>query len=144
VDCYLFDIDGTLADITHRLHHIQGDKKNWDAFFADCVHDKPIEPLCDLARALMSTSLLVFVSGRSDKVRAETQDWLLGAVGVTGPLYMRKAGDRRPDYIVKGELLDQIISDGYQPIMAFDDRRQVVDMWRSRGIVCCQVAEGDF
>jgi hypothetical protein len=25
-----------------------------------------------------------------------------------------------------------------------DDRNQVVDMWRSIGLICLQVAEGDF
>jgi hypothetical protein len=36
------------------------------------------------------------------------------------------------------------LADGYEPIMVFDDRNQVVKMWRERGIVCAQVAEGDF
>jgi hypothetical protein len=57
---------------------------------------------------------------------------------------MRRRGDKRADFIVKGELLDKIIADGWQPIMAFDDRNQVVQMWRARGIPCAQVAEGDF
>ncbi len=46
--------------------------------------------------------------------------------------------------IVKAELLDQIVADGFSPVMAFDDRNQVVEMWRARGIPCAQVAPGDF
>jgi hypothetical protein len=59
-------------------------------------------------------------------------------------LYMRRRNDRRPDYIVKAELLDQLLADGYRPIMAFDDRDQVVKMWREKGVPCAQVAEGNF
>jgi hypothetical protein len=57
---------------------------------------------------------------------------------------MRRVGDRRPDYIVKAELLDQILRDGFSPSMAFDDRDQVVAMWRERGVPCAQVAPGNF
>lgn len=80
-DCYLFDIDGTLADLTHRLHHIQPPlmadghygPKDWDAFFAACKDDKPILHICDLARTLSSYAPIVLVSGRSDRVRIETE-----------------------------------------------------------------------
>jgi phosphoglycolate phosphatase-like HAD superfamily hydrolase len=141
--CYLFDLDGTLADCTHRLHHIKQPRKNWDAFFAACSRDGPIPHMVELARHLARVEKTVFCSGRSDQVRAQTQDWLT-THGLEGPLYMRGARDKRPDYVVKGELLDRILADGWQPIMAFDDRNQVVEMWRARGIPCAQVAEGDF
>lgn len=87
---------------------------------------------------------VVFVSGRSAEVRRETEDWLERETGLRGPLYMRCERDKRPDYIVKAELLDQLQADGYQPLMAFDDRDRGVKMWRSKGIPCAQVAEGDF
>lgn len=59
-------------------------------------------------------------------------------------LRMRRAGDHRPDDIVKREILDQMRADGWRPVMAFDDRARVVKMWREAGIPCAQVAEGDF
>ena len=37
------DIDGTLADLHHRLHHIKNGNKNWDAFFAEVKDDLPIQ-----------------------------------------------------------------------------------------------------
>ena len=143
-DCYVFDIDGTLADLSHRLHHIEKKPKNWDAFFAKSADDKAIAHICDLARHLSKVAPVVFVSGRSDRVRRDTEDWLEREVGLRGPLYMRKGRDRRPDYIVKAELLDLLQADGYRPIMAFDDRDQVVKMWRAKGVPCAQVAEGNF
>lgn len=144
--CYLFDIDGTLADLTHRLHHIQKDPKDWDAFFDACPDDAPISHVLTLAHSLMRSARLIFVSGRSDSTREKTEAWLLryGLGDGPGRLYMRKAGDHRHDNIVKSELLDQILADGFRPIMAFEDRDQVVKMWRERGIPCAQVAEGNF
>lgn len=39
---YIFDIDGTIADCSHRLHFITGEHKNWDAFYDACLDDAPI------------------------------------------------------------------------------------------------------
>lgn len=146
--CYVFDVDGTLADYSHRLHHINGiDKeKDWDAFFEDCVADPPIDHMCDLAWALRhkANAEVVCVSGRSDQVREQTEHWLLVELSFVPKLYMRKAGDHRPDWIVKRELLAELCADGYEPIMVFDDRNIGVKMWREQGVPCMQVAEGDF
>lgn len=141
--CYIFDIDGTLADCSHRLHHIQKTPKDWTAFFAACSDDKPIPHVIELAKALGENNEIVFVSGRSDECRSETEGWLDKYV-FASLLYMRKAGDYRDDSIIKIELLAQIRADGFEPIMAFDDRMRVVAAWRHAGIPCAQVAEGDF
>lgn len=146
MDCYIFDLDGTLCDISHRLHFIQKEKADWAAFYAACSDDKPIEHMLRLCFDLIEMAKLVFVSGRSDECRAATEAWLdkhLPSV-VSKPLYMRKAGDFRQDYVVKLELMEQVKADGYRPLMVFEDRYQVVQAWRAAGIPCAQVAEGDF
>ena len=143
--CYLFDLDGTIADLTHRLPHIQKTPKDWDAFFAACPDDKPIPHIITLAADLFGAGgSIVYVSGRSDQVRNQTQAWLDDHGLPPGRLYMRTAGDHRPDHQVKVELLELLRADGYQPVMAFDDRNAVVKMWRELGIPCAQVADGDF
>ena len=143
--CYIFDIDGTIADCSHRLHYIHPrPAKDWRAFFAACADDKPIEHMIVLMRALMLHWRVLLVSGRSDECREATKDWLFRHGVPYDSLYMRKAGDHRDDDILKSEMLDQILADGYRPIMAFDDRDRVVAMWRKRGIPCAQVAEGNF
>lgn len=157
--CYLFDIDGTLADLSHRLCHIQKQPKDWDAFFdIDAVlKDKPFLHICRLAKALRKAGeIIVFCSGRPERLKLATAKWLY--YHVTGDplsdaldkLYMRpdtmEGGkpDHREDYVVKRELLRKIVWDGYTPTMAFDDRDQVVKMWRDNGIPCAQVANGSF
>lgn len=126
--CYIFDIDGTLADCSHRLHHIQKQPKDWDSFFAECHLDAPHPHIIGLARDLRfaDDATIVFVSGRSDQCREQTEDWLLEHDLPASPLYMRREGDHRDDDIIKLELLAELIADGYEPIMAFDDRNRVV------------------
>jgi hypothetical protein len=143
--CYLFDIDGTVANLDHRLPYIARKPKDWQKFFASVNRDLPILHIVELARDLAEAGVpIVYVSGRSDECRADTLAWLSTHDLPMGPLYMRHAGDRRPDYVVKAELLDEVLGDGFFPSMAFDDRDQVVAMWRNRGVPCAQVAPGNF
>jgi phosphoglycolate phosphatase-like HAD superfamily hydrolase len=144
--CYIFDIDGTLADCSHRLHHIQKQPKDWTSFFAGCHADAPISHMIGLAQTLRiaSATQIVFVSGRPDECRSATETWLMDHLGFNAPLYMRKSGDHRNDDIIKTEILADLKADGFEPIMAFDDRNRVVKAWRAAGIPCAQVAEGDF
>lgn len=144
---YLFDIDGTLADLRHRLHFIQDKPANWDAFFEACSDDCPIEDVVSLCRVLSQTGArIILVSGRSDAVRDKTIRWLKDFDVLFDSLYMRKAGDHRQDNIVKSELLDQVLADcGWEEIAGvFEDRDQVVEMYRQRGLRVYQVADGDF
>ena len=152
--CYLFDIDGTLANNEHRAHHLKKEPKDWAAFFAGCHLDPPHRHIVQLARTLQAMSEIVFVTGRSEDERAATEPWLERQglwVGLRPPplrrgerLYMRAAGDHRPDTVVKMELLQMLRNDGWVPIMAFDDRNSVVEAWRAAGVPCAQVAPGDF
>lgn len=151
--CYIFDLDGTLADLSHRLHYIMtpGQPKNWDAFFSyeEVIKDGLISHIVELYNTIRFDDgtghcPTIIVSGRSDVCWEATMDWLMQHDIFHDALYMRKAGDRRPDYLVKYDLLQQLKADGWDPIMAFDDRDQVVNMWRLNGIPCAQVAPGDF
>lgn len=142
---YIFDIDGTIADLSHRLPHIQKDPKDWDSFFAACTDDVPIRHIIKLAIDLsLAEANIVYVSGRSDQCREATETWLRMHALPEGRVYMRKAGDHRPDHQVKIELLEQLRAEGHMPVMAFDDRNTVVKMWRELGVPCAQVADGDF
>ena len=57
---------------------------------------------------------------------------------------MRKDGDRREDNLVKRDILIAMKNEGYNPVLVFDDRQTVVDMWRKQGVRVAQVAPGDF
>ena len=144
---YLVDIDGTLADLSHRLHFIEKEPKDWDGFFAACGGDAPIPKVINTVKSLERNNEILLVTGRTEDVRQQTEDWLL-AKGISwDAMYMRQSGDHRPDNIVKGELLDQILDtycDQDDIAGVFEDRKQVVDMYRARGLQVYQVAEGNF
>lgn len=138
----IFDIDGTLADLSHRVHHIRNRPANWDKFLSECINDKLIEPIARLANSLYQNEhAILLVSGRSDVVRKETIEWMEKHDISFDDLYMRKAGDYRQDYIIKAEILDEILASGYEIEFVVDDRDQVVDMWRNRGLICLQCRE---
>lgn len=145
------DIDGTIADVRHRLHYIQnpdGTKKkkpDWDAFHAACVDDPAFIDVMDVVHTLYRNDKeLYFLSGRNDVVREQTLDWLRRCrfhpdYSYTG-LVMRKAGDRRPDTEVKLEMIRQLGLTPHDVLCIFDDRQCVVDMWRENGYRVMQVA----
>ncbi|WP_207000643.1 phosphatase domain-containing protein [Trinickia mobilis] len=151
---YIFDLDGTLALIEHRRHLVEGPKKDWRAFFAACVDDKPNQPVIDTLKSLRKSAEVWVWSGRSDEVQRETLQWLhkhgvfhsfWNPLKAPEQFRMRKAGDHRSDVELKFGWLSEIEPPEYKRLTAvFDDRDCVVKMWRDSGIPCFQVAPGDF
>lgn len=88
----------------------------------------------------------IFLSGREDVCREATDQWLRLHVDVPfDMLLMRQAKDGRPDYQVKTELFRNHIYGKYRIVAVFDDRNQVVQMWREdHGLTVLQVADGNF
>jgi FMN phosphatase YigB (HAD superfamily) len=142
----IFDIDGTLANIEHRRAFVQTRPKNWPAFNRGMVRDTAYIDVCWLFRTLASQSdtTMLVASGRGEENRAVTEKWLYDNVIPYVELFMRPANDHRQDNFIKFEILEQIRRDYGEPFMVFDDRDQVVNMWRENGVRCMQVAPGDF
>lgn len=143
---YIFDIDGTLADCSHRLHHITGSKKDYDAFYAACKDDESITDVCMIAWKLDSYHI-IYLTGRPEKYRDMTTEWLVKNdldFHCYPHLVMRANGDHRPDYVIKQEIYEREIKDKYDVIGVFEDRQQCVDMWRKLGLTCFQVANGNY
>jgi hypothetical protein len=145
----LIDIDGVLADCGHRLHFINGPDRgvepNWAAFFDAMDRDTPIKPAISLVNSLCESYNVVYLTGRPDSHREMTLEWLRKYKLPAGVLTMRKAGDYRPDYVVKRELYEATI----KPLLGeanlvIEDRKQVVDMWRELGVFCLQPKDGDY
>lgn len=144
---YIFDLDGTLALIGHRRHFVEGETKDWPAFYAACVDDEPNLPVLETLFRLHATGADVWIwSGRSDEVRAQTQAWLARhKISLSVPLLMRKQGDHRPDDQLKALWFDLMLPKDRERLVAvFDDRDRLVKMWRGQGVACFQVAEGAF
>lgn len=138
----VFDLDGTLADITHRTHFVRGSgKPDWNSFFAECGRDALNTPVAEALDAHLRSGHRVEIwSGRSAVVEAETQQWLYDN-GIDPHLLtrMRPAGDNTPDTELKRSWLHELHPDD-RPDIVYDDRQRVVDMWRDEGVTCFQVA----
>ena len=141
----VFDIDGTVANITHRRHWVATKPKNWAAFNAGMAQDTAYDDIkfvYDTFAAAGNT--IIFCSGRGEENRAVTESWLRDNGFAWSALYMRSARDHRQDSIVKVELLEVIRAHFGEPYLWFDDRKQVVDAIRAQGVRVLQVAPGDF
>jgi hydroxymethylpyrimidine pyrophosphatase-like HAD family hydrolase len=144
----LCDIDGTAANINHRRHFVE-DKKHshWGKFFDAMVDDTPNEWCQKLLHALVVDGhKVVFISGRPDSHRIQTERWLGEHYTkvFNGELYMRPAGNYDPDYRIKENILAAHFDDHDEILFVIDDRKQVVDMWRSKGLTVLQCDEGNF
>lgn len=142
----LFDIDGTIADIAHRRHHLDEEKPNWSAFNDAMGDDTPNAPVVELYKTLWDSGKydIILVSGRGEEHRKITENWLVWNEIPFDRLLMRPLKDFRADHIIKEEILDKLRAEGKSILFTVDDRRQVVDMWRRNGVTCLQCAEGNF
>lgn len=139
--CIIFDIDGTLADCQHRVHHVNGKRKDWKAFMSELSKDDPIQQTIMLNRLLAENKAampIYLCTGRSEDERGDTEAWLALHGVKYRQMFMRKSGDFRADHIIKRELLDEIRATGFEPQLIFDDRQCVVDMWRKEGLFVLQ------
>jgi len=134
-DVVIYDIDGTVALM-----------KNRSPFDWSRVHEDEVNgPVADLVRFLNDNGTIVIaLSGRDGSCRELTENWLDANNIPFDFLFMRPAGDSRKDSIVKMEIYNEHIRGKYNVKFILDDRNQVVDMWRSLGLTCLQVAEGNF
>ena len=143
----VFDIDGTLADNSHRRHFVENTPKNWKRYNELMQYDDLHADVASILWSLHdSGDTIVLCTGREEVYRPTTWMWLEQhrlADKITD-LYMRAEKDYRPDTKVKLELLKQIRIDHGAPYLWFDDRQSVVDVIRAVGIRVLQVAPGNF
>ena len=146
-ECIISDLDGTLAILNGR--------NPYDASTCeqDVVNHAVLSVIAMFMKINSRREKVIFFSGREDKYREQTQNWLANVCNLDGPvigerrweLHMRKTGDVRRDAIVKREMFDAHVHGKYTPVFWLDDRQQVVDMVRhDLGVPLFQVNYGYF
>ena len=149
----IFDLDGTLADITKRreMSTKENGKIDWDIFFEpnNIWFDLPNEPVITMAQLLSEIHRIVIFSGRSKATKDETKRWLKKFDVPFNVIKMRPTSNEwkfMPDDELKQHWLDSLFKDEKKQdiLCVFDDRQKVVDMWRRNGITCFQVDDGNF
>ena len=128
----VFDIDGVLADVRHRLRFVERRPKDWDAFFDAAVDDPPLAQGVALARQSAKDCEVVYVTGRPERCRHDTLAWFARHGLPEGRLSMRGARDRRPARVAKLELLRRLAADRVVAVVV-DDDAQVCDAYERAG-----------
>ena len=135
----IVDLDGTIADLGHRLPLIQREKPDWDGFFAACSGDAVHDEIVALIQAMSAAGYPVhIVSARPKSTEEDTRRWLDRALvpESVNLVLLRGEKDYTPDDELKMKWLDAF---GVENVLfVVDDRQRVVDMWRRRGLVCLQ------
>ncbi len=135
----VFDLDGVLADVRHRLHHVATRPRNWDAFFASAPDD-PVLP--EGRRAVDAAALdheVVYLTGRPERCRTDTESWLARHALPPGELLMRADGDRRPARLAKLAHL-RSLSRRLGIVEILDDDPRVVETVRAAGYPARHIA----
>jgi len=140
----IVDLDGTLADIRVRLKHLQGARKDWKSFNKTIETDELHEWCREILLRFCYDHKIIVVSGRTDELKTQTEQWLNKFKVPFDFLFMRSRQDFRSDNLIKLEIYEQHIKDKFHILFVLDDRQKVVDMWRAQGLVVLQCAPGDF
>lgn len=134
-DAVLFDLDGTLCDVRSIRHHVTGTVKDFDAFHRASADCPPNQDVVEAARKARADGLgVLIVTGRAEKYRELSSLWLARHGVEFDAMWMRPDGDFRPDYVIKEEILQDIILSGWRPVEAHDDRPPVAEVWERHGI----------
>lgn len=131
---YIFDIDGTLALMKNRTPY------EWEKVGQDQLNVVVQQVLVALQN--QGNQIIIF-TGRDGVCEPETKEWLKANHITYNHFDIRPTGNTEKDSIVKKRMFDEI-KDKYNILGVFDDRNQVVEMWRDLGLTCFQVANGDF
>ena len=135
-ECIIVDVDGTLA-------HIADGRSPYDASRA--MNDSLDDAVSVITAMFYNHGYKVIIlTGRSAEHRDVTVEWLEANGVEYDEIYTRAVGDTRKDSITKEELFRTYVEPRFNVKFVLDDRNRVVDMWRSLGLKCLQVAEGNF
>ncbi len=126
----VFDIDGVVADVRHRLHHLDP-PRSWSAFFAAAAEDPLLPEGARLVNDLAREHEIVWLTGRPAWLRATTADWLTRHRLPGIELHLRPGRDHRPARLYKVDVLRSLAA---RPVAAFvDDDPEVISAAAAAG-----------
>jgi hypothetical protein len=115
------DVDGVLADVRHRLHHLARRPKDWEAFFAAAPDDPVLDAGLHTVRKLAEVYDVVYLSGRPERCREDTLAWFARHGVPPGELVLRRTGDYRPARVSKVETLNRLSERAPVAVLVDDD-----------------------
>ncbi|MCG7208820.1 LNS2 domain-containing protein [Streptomyces arenae] len=150
----VFDIDNTLADTAHRQRFLERAPRDWDAFFSAAPLDPPLAEGIALAVASAAECEIVYLTGRPERCRRDTLDWLAAHGLPEGRVHMRRDSDRRPARRTKLEILRRLAARRAVQVLVDDDELVCDDAeragftvvrarWADRSATLEQAQEGE-
>ena len=139
----LCDIDGTIANNDHRQHFLEG-KKDWEGFFSELINDEPIFPIINkVIEQYNAGKEIVFLTGRPERYRNVTTEWLKRYFDFEIKLLMRKNKDHKNKLIIKREIfeLNFNVKDIF---LIFENDKELIAMWEDIGANIFDVNESDY
>ncbi|NBE53410.1 phosphatase domain-containing protein [Streptomyces boluensis] len=128
----VFDLDNTLADTAHRQHFLEGKPRDWTGFFAAAPEDPPLADGIALVHEHAAECEIQYLTGRPERCRADTTDWLDRHGLPAGRIWMRRDNDRRPARHTKLDVLRRLAR-GREVRVLVDDDELVCDAARQAG-----------
>ena len=140
----VFDMDGVLSDAATRQHYIEGGRRNWDAFFAACGDDPLIEDVAQLLHLLDGDLQIILLTGRPARVQPQTLAWLDRYKLRWDLLIMRDYGEYAAAREFKRWTIEDLRRYGFELVLAFEDDRRNLEMFRAEGIPCVYIHSGYY
>ncbi|HZN16447.1 MAG TPA: hypothetical protein VFB78_19435 [Acidimicrobiales bacterium] len=140
----VFDMDGVLSDAATRQHYIEGGRRNWDAFFAACGDDPLIEDVAQLLHLLDADLQIILLTGRPARVQPQTLAWLDRYKLRWDLLIMRDYGEYAAAREFKRWTIEDLRRYGFELVLAFEDDRRNLEMFRAEGVPCVYIHSGYY
>tara|TARA_B100000035_G_scaffold116247_1_gene98525 strand:+ start:894 stop:1322 length:429 start_codon:yes stop_codon:yes gene_type:complete len=130
----LCDIDGTVANNDHRQHFLEG-KKDWEGFFSELTNDIPIFSIIEKVKKHQSEGKdIIFLTGRPERYREETESWLKKYFNFKFRLLMRKDNDLRNKVIAKEELLKENSIQSACIHLIYENDEDLINYWIKKDV----------
>ena len=142
-DLVIFDLDGTLANVSHRVPLIDGTFAGWHRYNCACIDDTLYSSVADVAKALNRQGYEFWVvSGRAVEMMAATRYWFHEYFVVPDRIILRPIGDERPSDVLKRDWLNDGTIPVERVLCVFDDDTDAAWVYRAKGLTCFQVGHG--
>ena len=134
-EAIIVDIDGTIANVDHRIHLVRKPNKNWKLFFEKMNDDKPIEQIINKIKELHDDGLkILIVTGRPETYQSITSAWLNKHLPFEEfELIQRRKNDNRPSYQCKQSALIEL-KQKYKIKFFMDDKEEDINMYQKGGL----------
>lgn len=137
----MFDLDGCVADDRWRHNRLPHNGGSWDAYHDGCDQDVVLGHGGAILRShLESGHTIIFTTGRPFSVSEKSAEWIEANFGIKKAdlaMLMRPVDDHTRAVDLKAKFADFVLQQKHDIVAAYDDREDVVEMYRSKGINAC-------